>query len=129
MIAFHDIKRIDDARGSLCVIENLPFEIRRVYYLHNIAENSERGGHAHRTLKRLLVAVHGSLRVIQQLPVGISYMSILDRPDAGIYIEPMTWLVLDRFSPGAVCLVLASAEYDPADYIRDRAEWEALRAS
>lgn len=115
---------ITDPRGKLTVIERLPFEIKRVYYLHNI--EGARGGHAHRNLDRVLVAVSGSLRMTADNGDGGMESEVLSNPGIGLRVPPMTWIRLYDFSRDAVCLVLASAEYDPADYIRDRAEFDAL---
>lgn len=116
------LKTIADARGCLTVLERLPFEIRRVYYLHHIDPKATRGGHAHRKLRRLMAAVAGSFTVEMD---GERY--VLSHPSVGLYIEPMQWIVLSDFSPDAVSLVLASEEHDEADCIRDRDEFERLK--
>ena len=116
---------ITDERGKLTVIERLPFAIRRVYYLHGCTPDAQRGGHAHRKLRRILVAIAGGFSV--SLDGGPKF-SLRD-PGVGLPVLPMQWLELADFSPGAICLVLASAEYEAADYIRDRIEWEALRGT
>ena len=123
MLPLIDLQRIDDDRGSLCVVQGVPFQIRRLYYFVDVQPGSVRGGHAHRTLERWLVAVSGGLRATLDGSEGVR----LYRPDRALYVAPMRWLELSDFSPGAVCLVLASAEYDAGDYIRDRAEWERLK--
>lgn len=109
--------RIPDPRGSLSFIEKLPFEIKRVYYIYHVTPGAIRGGHAHKTVDRIFIAMNGIFRVN-----GIE----LSRPWEGLRVPPMTWLTLTDFSQGAVCLVLASEEYDEADYIRDYSEFLAL---
>ena len=93
--------------------------------MHDVQPGSHRGGHAHRTLERWLVAVAGGFRATLHGADGFHSLRLY-RPDRALYVPPMAWLELSDFSPGAVCLVLASEEYDAGDYIRDRAEWEAL---
>ena len=110
----------DDLRGTLVSIEgssDLPFAIARVYYIV-AGDGSPRGFHAHRTLQQMMICVHGSCRVI--LDNGRERSEhILDRPDEGLPVGPMTWREMHDFSPGTVLLVLASAPFDDADYIRD----------
>lgn len=113
-----NLKTISDARGSLTVLEKLPFEIKRVYYLHHIDPKGKRGGHAHKALHRIMVAVHGSFKVTVRNKLGY-YDTTLDDPTEGFYISPMEWLELSDFSDDAVCLVLASLEHDENDCIRD----------
>lgn len=122
-----DVPRIDDPRGHLAVVECLPFDIRRVYWLFGVPPESERAGHAHRTLRQALIAVSGSFRV--QLDDGHQEAAVwLWRPDQALLLPPGIWREIDRFSGGAVCLVLASAAYSEADYIRDKVSFkEALR--
>ena len=100
----------------------VPFRIRRVYYVHSVAAGAERGGHAHRKLEELLVAVTGSFDLV--LHDGRRRTTIhLDRPAVGVYIPKYSWRELKNFSPGAVCLVLASLPYEESDYIRDFEEF------
>lgn len=113
--------RIQDARGNLSFAERLPFDIRRCYWLYGIEPEAQRGGHSHKALQRILIAVAGSFRATVN---GES--QILFNPWEGLYVPPMAWLDLDSFSGGAVCLVLASAEYDESDYIRSKEEWTTL---
>ena len=114
--------RIQDARGNLSVAEKLPFEIRRAYWIYDLSADATRGGHSHRTLERILIAMSGSfVAVVNDEPFK------LYKPWIGLYVAPMEWLDLCDFSGGAVCLALASAEYDKADYIRDKSEWMTIR--
>ena len=116
-----ELPKIEDRRGNLTFIEgkrHLPFDIARVYYLYDVPGGAERGGHAHKELEQLIVAVSGSFDV--QLDDGSERTVIrLNRPYQGLYISPMIWREIDNFSSGAVCLVLASQVYDEADYYRE----------
>jgi hypothetical protein len=105
---------------------NVPFEIPRVYYLYDIPGGASRGGHAHRGLEQLLVAAAGSFEVA--LNDGRRDKTVrLDQPDSGAYIAPGIWRELTDFSSGAICLTLASAPYDEADYIRDYEEFQRAK--
>jgi len=114
-----EIPCIADERGNLAVVErDSGFEIRRVYWLYDVPAAASRAGHAHRTLRQLIVAVSGSCDVT--LDDGSARRTFrLDRPDRGLYVHPMTWRELDAFSAGTVLVVLASAPYDEADYYRE----------
>lgn len=112
-----NLKTIKDARGALTVAEKLPFAIRRAYWLHGVDPEATRGGHAHKVLRRLMVAVAGGFRVRVRERRWTDI--VLDSPTTALQIEPMTWIELHDFTPGAVCLVLASEEHDEADCIRD----------
>lgn len=118
---FLDMPVVADPRGNLCFIESgrhVPFDIKRVYYLYDVPSQSTRAGHAHHDLHQLLVALSGSFDV--RLHDGTKEETVtLNRPNRGLHIGPGTWRDIDNFSSGAVCLVLASAHYDEADYIRD----------
>jgi dTDP-4-dehydrorhamnose 3,5-epimerase len=114
----------EDARGALVSIESsvdVPFDIRRVYYLLG-RPGSSRGFHAHKTLRQLMVCVAGSCRVV--LDDGRSRSDyVLERPDQALLVEAMMWREMHDFAEGTVLLVLASAHYDEADYIRDYDEF------
>ncbi len=107
-------------RGNLIVCENglnAPFDVKRVYYLYDVPGGESRGGHSHRELHEMIVAVSGSFTVT--LDDGIEKRSyMLNRSNKGLHIVPGIWRTLDDFSSGAVCLVLASDKYIEADYIR-----------
>ena len=121
-----DLPRVRDDRGSLTFIQPplLPFEIRRVYYLYDIPSAKTRGAHGHRQLRQLMIAVAGSLDV--ELDDGHRRrMFRLSRPNHGLYISPMIWRELTNFSPGTICVVLASELYDETDYFRDYNEFLA----
>jgi len=116
-----DLPKINDPRGNLTFIEggrHVPFDIRRVYYLYDVPGGAERGGHAHKELHQLIVAMSGSFDVI--IDDGREKQRIhLNRSYNGLYVCPMIWRELDNFSSGSVCMVLASNHYDEADYYRD----------
>lgn len=121
-----------DGRGGLAFIEggeagsgDLPFPIRRVYYLWGMTDGAVRGEHAHRDLEQIYIALNGSFDVV--LEDGQATQTVrLDSPDQGLYLGHMVWRRLENFSEGAICLVLASAHFDEADYFRDKTEF--LRA-
>lgn len=122
------LPRVEDPRGNLSFVEggrHVPFEIRRVYYVYGVPAGFGRGAHAHKRLEQLFIAMAGSFDVI--LDDGTQRRRhTLNRPDRGLYVAPMMWRELENFSPGAVCVVLASAPYDEADYLRDYGDF--LRA-
>lgn len=125
-----DLPKIADQRGNLTFIEGgyqIPFAIERVYYLYDVPGGSERGGHAHKELHQLIIAISGSFDVI--LDDGKSKKRVhLNRSYNGLYVCPMIWRELCNFSSGSVCLVLASNKYDEADYYRDYAEFILARS-
>lgn len=116
-----ELPKITDPRGNLTFIEggnHIPFDIRRVYYLYDVPGGAERGGHAHRNLHQLIVAMSGSFDII--LDDGREKRRFhLNRSYYGLYVCPMIWRELDNFSSGSVCMVLASNLYDEGDYYRD----------
>lgn len=100
----------------------IPFEIRRAYWLYDVPAGESRGGHAHKQLQQVLVALSGSFHVT--LDNGKERETILlNRPWQGLVIEPGMWRIIDEFSSGSVCLVLASEHYDEEDYIYDYDEF------
>lgn len=116
-----DLPKISDPRGNLTFVEggqHIPFEIRRVYYLYDVPGGAERGGHAHKGLEQLIIAMSGSFDVV--LDDGREKVRYhLNRSYGGLYVCPMIWRELDNFSSGSVCMVLASNRYDEDDYYRD----------
>ena len=123
-----ELPKISDPRGNLSFIESgqhIPFDIKRVYYLYDVPGGSDRGSHAHKNLHQFIVAMSGSFDVV--LDDGKEKKRYhLNRSYQGLYVCPMMWRLLDNFSSGAVCMVLASAHYDASDYIRDYSEFLAL---
>lgn len=116
-----DLPKIADPRGNLTFVEgniHVPFSIERVYYLYDVPGGADRGGHAHKELQQLLIAISGSFDVI--LDDGRERKKVqLNRSYNGLLINSMIWREIENFSSGAVCLVLASRRYDEADYYRD----------
>ena len=108
-------------KGNISVVENystIPFEVKRIYYLYDIPGGEARGGHAHKELYQLIIAVSGSFNVI--LDDGKEKRCFfLNRPYHALYVVPGIWRELDDFSSGSVCLVLASDLYSEMDYIRE----------
>ena len=100
----------------------MPFDIQRVYYLYDVPGGAERGGHAHKALHQLIIAMSGSFDVV--LNDGRAHKRVhLNRSYYGLYVCPMIWRELDNFSSGSVCMVLASNRYDEADYFRDYGDY------
>jgi acetyltransferase-like isoleucine patch superfamily enzyme/dTDP-4-dehydrorhamnose 3,5-epimerase-like enzyme len=121
-----------DMRGSLSVAEfdkNLPFTPKRFFTVFNVPSERVRGEHAHKTLHEFLVCVQGACSVM--VDDGKNRREVrLDKPNLGIYIPPMVWVTHYKYSKDAILLVIASDNYDPADYIRDYDEYlEALHGS
>lgn len=116
-----DLKPLGDERGQLSVLEaqkNIPFSIRRVYYLTNMKPDVPRGFHAHKKLEQVAVCVAGECCML--LDDGNNKEKVLlDSPTKAIRIEPMVWHEMHDFSADCVLLVLASEHYDESDYIRD----------
>ena len=119
-----DIRKYSDNRGYLSVIEggeDIPFEIKRIYYLYMVPE-AARGAHAHKELQQLLVATSGSVDIT--LDDGKEKKTFhLDRPWKGLLVVPGLWRDLDNFSGGTVLMCLASEKYDEGDYIREYDEF------
>jgi WxcM-like, C-terminal len=125
-----ELPKIEDPRGNLTFIEgnsHVPFSIRRVYYLYDVPGGAERGGHAHKGLSQLIIAMSGSFDVI--LDDGTEKRRFhLNRSYQGLYVCPMIWRELDNFSSGSVCMVLASNTYNESDYYRDYTEYIEARS-
>jgi len=120
-----DLPKITDQRGNLTFVESghhIPFDIKRVYYLYDVPGGSERGGHAHKELQQLIIAMSGSFDVV--LDDGTEKKRFhLNRSYYGLYVPTMLWRELDNFSSGAVCMVLASNHYDEKDYYREYGDY------
>ena len=118
-----------DARGNLSFVEqenHIPFVIRRTYWLYDVPGGECRGGHAYRENDEFIVALSGSFDVILD-DGNVKRSFVLNRPYQALYVKHGIWRDLDDFSSGAVCMVLASEKYDPADYIRDYNDFLAFR--
>jgi|SRR5450755_632276 len=121
------LPRIQDPRGNLTFIEgkrHVPFSIARVYYLYDVPGGAERGGHAHKDLHQLIIAMSGSFDVTLDDTVE-RHRFHLNRSYSGLYVCPMIWREIDNFSSGSVCMVLASNTYDEDDYYRNYAHFTA----
>lgn len=115
------LPKVADTRGNLSFVEgrgHTPFDIKRVYYLYDVPGGASRGGHGHKNLYQLMIAISGSFDVL--LDDGNDRKTYtLNRPYEGLLICPMIWRELNNFSSGSVCLVMASEKYDEEDYYRD----------
>lgn len=125
-----DLPKILDSRGNLSFAENLtqmPFEIKRVYWIYDVPGGTERGGHAYRENTEFVIALSGSFDVL--LDNGTSEERIsLNRSYYGLLIPKLVWRTMVNFSTNSLALVLSSTEYDPEDYIRDYQEFlKAIR--
>ena len=120
-----ELPKISDPRGNLTFIEgmrHIPFDIRRVYYTYDVPGGTDRGGHAHKELHQLIIAMSGSFDVT--LDDGFNKKKFhLNRSYQGLLVCPMIWRDLDNFSSGSVCMVLASNLYEASDYYRDYNEF------
>lgn len=124
-----DLRKISDRRGNLTVIEgsqDIPFEVKRVYYLYDVPGGESRGAHAHKVLYQLIIAANGSFTIT--LNDGKHKKAYnLNRSYYGLLIVPGIWRVLDDFSSGAVLLCLASEHYDESDYIRNYKDFKRYK--
>jgi dTDP-4-dehydrorhamnose 3,5-epimerase-like enzyme len=124
-----EIKKVQDPRGSLSVIEeksDIPFLIKRIYYMYDIADGADRGNHAMKTQSKFLIAIHGAFDVI--LKDGQNETKFhLNRPNQGLLIPGGLWREMNNFTTGAVCLVLADEIFIEADHIRDYDQFLAYK--
>lgn len=114
-----------DDRGQLVALEEqkeIPFSMKRIYYIYATAEGVRRGFHAHKSLEQILICIHGSCKILLDNGKEKNEV-ILDTPYEGIYIANNIWREMFDFSPDAVLLVLASELYNESDYIRDYDEF------
>lgn len=120
-----DLPMLGDDRGQLVAIEEnkqVPFDIKRVYYIYGTGSSVSRGFHAHKELEQMAICVSGSCKMLLDNGVNKSKV-LLDSPAKGVQISPMIWHEMHDFSEDCVLLVLASEHYDEADYIRDYDEF------
>lgn len=119
--------KIEDRRGNLSFIEgnsHIPFDIQRVYYLYDVPGGAARGGHAHKALWQVIIAMSGSFDVVLN-DGSVRQKFHLNRSYSGLVVGPMMWREIENFSSGSVCLVLASNRYDENDYYRDFEEFRS----
>jgi len=119
------LSKIHNRAGNITIIEgnnDIPFPVKRIYYLYDIPSGETRGGHAHKELYQLIVAASGSFDVL--LDDGKNKKVVtLNRPDYALMVVPGIWRELLEFSSGAICLVLASHKYDENDYLREYSDY------
>ena len=124
-----ELPKFMDDRGNLTFIEKgnqVPFDIRRVYMIYDVPGGEIRGGHAYKKQVELVIALSGSFEVF--LDDGENKRTVLlNRPYYGLHVPPGIWAAQQSFSSGSICLVLASENYDEADYIRDYEEFLKIR--
>jgi hypothetical protein len=124
-----ELKKIHNRAGNITVIEsnsNLPFNVKRVFFLYDVPGGAERGGHAHYSLNQFMVAASGCFEVI--LDDGNNRKVVqLNRPDYGLLIPPLIWVEVINFSSGAISLNLVSEKYIEEDYIRDYSTFLKLK--
>lgn len=120
-----DLPKITDQRGNLSFIEgkiHIPFDIKRIYYLYDSPPHSERGFHGHKELEQVIIPIAGSFNFT--LDDGHNRQDfLLNKAWVGLYVPPMMWREVNHFSPGSICLVLASDTYKEEDYYRDYQEF------
>jgi WxcM-like, C-terminal. len=123
-----DLGKISFEQGNLTVVENanFPFKVQRVFYLYDIAGGESRGAHAHRECHQFLIAASGSFEIY--LDDGKYKRQVfLNRPNIGLHIPPGIWASEVNFSSGAICLVLASHQFNEEDYVRSYDEYLKLK--
>ena len=124
-----ELPQVHNVAGNITAIENernIPFAVKRIYYLYDVPGGKERGAHAHKKLQQYIVAASGSFDVT--LDDGLNKKTVtLNHPNRALYLVPGIWRELFNFSSGAICLVLASEIYDKNDYIRDYQEFVKIR--
>ncbi|MFT3740001.1 MAG: FdtA/QdtA family cupin domain-containing protein [Breznakibacter sp.] len=124
------LPKVHNRAGNLTALDNLvniPFDVKRVYYLYDVPGGADRGGHAHVELQQFIVSLSGAFDVI--IDDGTNKKVVhLDRPYFGLHVVPGIWRELINFSSGAICLVLASHPYTESDYIRTYEKFKGFRA-
>lgn len=123
-----NLPKILDERGNLSFIEypsHIPFEIKRVYWIYDVPGGEQRGGHAYKNLFEVIIAISGSFDV--EIDTGTKVEKFtLNRSYKAVFVPKMVWRSISNFSTNSLCLILASDEYSPNDYIRDYEEFKTL---
>jgi hypothetical protein len=125
-----ELNKIHNRSGNITAVEgnlNIPFDIRRVYYLYDVPSGAERGGHSHKGLYQLIIAASGCFDVVVNDSRNKKVIE-LNRPNFGLLIVPGIWSELVNFSSGAISLVLASNVYEESDYIREYKEYKKFKS-
>lgn len=125
------LPKIDNRKGNITPVsgmKDIPFKMKRIFYLYDIPGGESRGSHAHRACHQLLVAASGAFEVLVD-DGKVKRMIQLNRPYIGLHVPPGIWASEMNFSSGAICLVITSHEYDAADYIRDYDEFLSFVSS
>jgi len=120
-----EMPRLKNRAGNISIVENqdnLPFDVKRIFYIFDIPGGEDRGAHAHKECHQFLIAVSGSFEI--EMDDGVNKRTVqLNRPYYGLHIPPGIWAAEKGFSSGAICLVLTSQEYHDEDYIREYDEY------
>jgi hypothetical protein len=123
------LPRIHNRAGNITPVTNftnIPFAVKRVYYLYDIPGGESRGAHGHKSLEQLIIAASGSFDIT--IDDGKNKKTVqLNRPNMGLHLKPGLWRDISNFSSGAICLVLASEHYNEKDYVRDYEEFIRLK--
>lgn len=125
------LPRIADSRGSLMFAEHgshIPFEVKRIFAIYDVPPDTSRGAHAHRVQEQFLIMLSGACTVVADDGTERRREELVG-PHQGLHVPPMTWLELESFEPGSLCLVLSSGLFDEADYVRRYDEFTALLAA
>lgn len=124
-----NLKKVGDRKGHITFIENnkhIPFPVKRVFYLYDIPGGASRGAHAHKQCHQLIIAASGAFEVLLD-DGNIKRQVQINRPNRGLHIPPRIWAQEVNFSSGAICLVLASEQYEETDYIRNYTDFLKIR--
>jgi hypothetical protein len=124
-----ELPQVHNEAGNITAIENnknVPFEVKRIYYLYDIPGGEDRGAHGHKELQQFIIAASGSFDITIDDGVNKRTFS-LNHPNKALYLVSGLWRELSNFSSGAICLVLASDNYDEKDYIRDYNEYKTFK--
>jgi hypothetical protein len=123
-----DLPKIVDKRGNLTFIQNglkIPFLIKRVFWTYDVPSGEQRGGHAYKTQHEIIICLSGSFELVVKYSNNRFERILLNKPNIGIYLPPMTWRHLENFSTNSVSLHLSSSEFMEDDYIRDPNKFES----